>query len=206
MLTRRVAMITLGASSVPLSLPGGIRRAAAQPAEQAVAFVKSTSDRLVAIADSAAAPTEKRRRLEQVIDATVDVAGIGLFCLGRFWRLATPDERKQYMALFHDLLVTEIAGHLGEYKGVQVTMGLARAAADTEIVITIVERPGTQTMQVDWVISTSTGHPQIVDLLAEGTSMRLTQSSDFAAYLAHHQYNIHELLEGMRQLVAQNKQ
>jgi phospholipid transport system substrate-binding protein len=145
-------------------------------------------------------------RLERVIDATVDVDDIAHFCIGRFWRLAKAEEQKQYMVLFRDVLVTEISGHLGEYKGVRVTMGLARASADTEIVTTIVERPGAQTMQVDWVISTSTGHPKNVDLLAEGTSLRLTQSSDFTAYLARHQYNIHELLEGMQQIVARTKQ
>jgi len=83
-------------------------------------------------------------------------------------------------------------------------MGLARTSTDTEIVITTVERPKNPATQVDWVVSTSSGNPKIVDLLAEGTSLRLTQSSDFTAYLARHQYNIHELIEGMRQLIAQN--
>jgi phospholipid transport system substrate-binding protein len=83
-------------------------------------------------------------------------------------------------------------------------MGLARAAVDTEIVITTIDRPNNRPYQIDWVVTTSTGKPQIVDLLAGGTSLRLTQSSDFAAYLARHQYNIHELIEGMRQLIAQS--
>jgi phospholipid transport system substrate-binding protein len=108
------------------------------------------------------------------------------------------------MILFHDLLVTEIAAHLGEYQGVRVTMGLARASSDTEIVITMVERPNNPATQVDWVVATNTGGPKIIDLLAEGTSMRLTHSADFTAYLARHQYNIHELVEGMRQRIAQS--
>ncbi len=108
------------------------------------------------------------------------------------------------MALFHDLLLTEIAGHFGEYQGVRVTMGLARTSADTEIVITTVERPKIPATQVDWVVATNTGSPKIVDLLAEGTSLRLTQAADFTAYLARHQYNIHELVDGMRQRIAQN--
>ena len=52
--------------------------------------------------------------------------------------------------------MTRIAGHLGEYQGVQVSMGLARAAEDTEIVITTIERPNNPTYQVDWIVSTST--------------------------------------------------
>jgi phospholipid transport system substrate-binding protein len=179
-------------------------RAWAQSAQQAVGFVRSTAERLVAIVNSPDLLPEKRRKLQQVIDATVDVNDIARFCLGRFWRLATPEQQRQYLDLFGDLLVAKIAGHLGEYQGVRVTMGLARAAVDTEIVITTIDRPNNPPYQIDWVVSTSTGNPKIVDLLAGGTSLRLTQSSDFAAYLARHQYNIHELIEGMRQLIAQS--
>ena len=52
-------------------------------------------------------------------------------------------------------------------------------------------------------LGTSTGSPKIIDLLAEGTSLRVTQASDFSAYLSRHQYNVHALIEGMRQVVAQ---
>jgi phospholipid transport system substrate-binding protein len=205
MLARRAIMTMIGATVLLITRPGPAHRAWAQQGEQAVTFVKSTSDRLVAIVNNPDSPQEKRRQLQAVIDATVDVDDIARFCLGRFWRIATPDQQKQYMALFHDLLLTEVAGHFGEYQGVRVTMGFARASEDTEIVVTIVERPKNPPTQVDWVVAANTGGPKIVDLLAEGTSLRLTQSSDFTAYLARHQYNIHELVEGMRQRIAQNQ-
>jgi phospholipid transport system substrate-binding protein len=44
--------------------------------------------------------------LQAVIDASVDVDNTSQFCLGRFWRSATPDQQQQYMSLFHDLLLT----------------------------------------------------------------------------------------------------
>jgi phospholipid transport system substrate-binding protein len=198
-------MTMIGATALLVSKLGPARPARAQSGPQAVGFVKSTSDRLVEIVNNAGSSQDKRRRLQAVIDATVDVDDIARFCLGRFWRIATPDQRTQYMALFHDLLLTEIAGHFGEYQGVHVTMGLARTSEDTEIVITTVERPTAPATQVDWVVATNTGSPKIVDLLAEGTSLRLTQSADFTAYLARHQYNIHELVDGMRQRLARNE-
>ncbi len=183
--------------------PGG-RAAWAQASDEAITFVKSTSDQLVAIVNGSEALQEKRRRLRQVLDATVDVDDIARFCLGRFWRLATPEQQKQYLMLFRELLVIEIAGHLGDYEGVRVAMGPARAAADTEIVITMVERPQNPVNQVDWVVSIASGSPRIVDLLAGGTSLRLTQSADFTSYLSRHQYNIHELIDGMQQQIARS--
>jgi phospholipid transport system substrate-binding protein len=198
--TRRTAMILIGAAT----LPWPVRDARAQAGEHAVAFIKSTTDKLVAIVNSPPSPQEKRQRLREVIDAAVDLQDIGRYCLGRFWRIATPDQQKQYMAVFHDLLVAQIAGHLGEYQGVRITMGLSRTFRDTEIVITTVDRPGAPSARVDWVVGIGTGAPKIVDLVAEGTSMRITQASDFTAFLASHQYNIQDLIDGMRQKSAQN--
>ena len=143
----------------------------------------------------------KASPLQEVLNSSVDVDDIARFCIGRFWRIATPEQQQQYIPLFHDLLTTKIADHLGEYEGVRVTQGSA-AAADTEIVITTVERPRDPTQRIDWVVSTSTGEPKIIELLSEGTSLRLTQSSDFAAYLARNQYNIYEMFEAMRQIIS----
>jgi phospholipid transport system substrate-binding protein len=201
MLTRRSVTALIKATVVLVAAPPVVRRAWAQPALRAVTFVECTARQLVTITNSSDTPQEKRRGLQRVIDANVDVDDIARFCLGRFWRIATPQQQQQYMALFDQLLVTKIADHLGEYRGVRITMGLARAAADTEIVRTTVAQSNGQTSQVDWVVSIATGAPKIVDLLAEGTSLRLTQSSDFVAYLARHQYDVSELIKALRQIV-----
>jgi phospholipid transport system substrate-binding protein len=196
MLTRRTALTLIGTASL---VPWPIRRALAQPAEQAIAFIKNTTDRLVAIVNAPGSPQQKRRQLRQVLDTVVNHDDIARFCLGRFWSIATPDQQKEYMALFYDMLAVQIAGHLGDYEGVRITIGQARTFEDTEIVITTVYRPNAPVMRVDWVVSTSTGAPQIVDLIADGTSMRVTQASDFIAYLSHHQYNVQDLIAAMRQ-------
>jgi phospholipid transport system substrate-binding protein len=176
-------MIVIGAVALRITSPKLIRDAWAQSGERAVGFVKSTSEQLVVVVNSSGSPQEMHEQLRKIIESTVDVDDVAQFCLGRFWRLATPDQLKQYMALFRDVLVIKIANHLGEFKGVQVIMGLARRSADTDIVITTIEGARTSTHRVDWVISTATGTPKIVDLLAGGTSLRLIQSADFISTL-----------------------
>jgi phospholipid transport system substrate-binding protein len=194
----------IGAAALLVAPPRPARYAWAQSNQQAVTFVKSTADRLAAIVNSAGSPQDKRRPLKEVLDSTVDVDDIARFCLGRFWPIATPDQQKQYTALVHELLVREIAGHFGEYQGVRVTVGLARASADTEVVITMVEGPSKPASQIDWVVSTASGGPKIVDLLSEGISLRLTQSSEFTSYLARHQYNVDDLIEALRKKIARS--
>jgi phospholipid transport system substrate-binding protein len=202
MLTRRLFLTLTGAAALA-SIPGV--RAFAQPAaDRASAFVKATGDQLVGIVNGPGSVQEKRRRLQQVIDSAVDVDGVARFCLGRYWRSATSEQQKQYMALFHDVLLNNISGKLGEYQGVRFTVLRTQNREDTQVVNTTVERPNNPPTQVDWIIGEASGSPKIVDVVAEGTSLRLTQRSDYAAYLARNNNNVQSLIEAMRQQVAQS--
>jgi len=180
--------------------------ALAQGSETATAFVASTGEKLVAVVNGPGTLAEKRRQLTQIVDAAVDVDTIAQFCLGRFWRQATPAQQKSYSELFHRVLVTNITAKVGEYKGVKFTIGRSRPQDDDEIVSSLVERPNNPPTNVDWVISNPTRSPKIIDVLAEGTSLRLTQRSDYASYLSHNNYDINALITAMRQQAEQNKE
>lgn len=205
MLTRRLLIATFGGVTVAAPAQGIAQNAWGRAGEQAVALVKVTTDQLVAIVSSEEPPHQKRRRLKEVFEAYVDVDDIARFCIGRYWRLATPDQRRVYMTLFPDLLMTAITSHFSEYKGVRVIMGPVRTSADTEIVITTIERPNKPLTQIEWVIAASTGRPRIIDLLSQGTSLRLTEGADFTAYLSRHEHNVDEFIGAMRQQIARNQ-
>lgn len=70
--------------------------------------------------------------------------------------------------------------------------------------MTTVMRPNNPPANVAWVVGNGGGNPKIIDVIAEGTSMRLTQRSDYSAYLSRHNNNVQELIDAMRQQVAQN--
>ena len=202
MLTRR-RLLLLTAAAVLVMRPAS-RAFAESASDRAAAFVKKVGDQLVGIVNGPGSEQDKRHRLQEVIDGAVDVDGVARFCLGRYWRTATPEQQKQYMALFHDVLVNSITGKLGEYQGVRLTLGRTQSREDTQAVSSVVERPNNPPSQVEWVISEATGSPKIVDVVAEGTSLRLTQRSDYAAYLAQHNNNMQSLIEAMKQQVAQS--
>jgi phospholipid transport system substrate-binding protein len=185
------------AAAVPLS-------ARAQSTEKAAAFVKSTGDRLVAVVNGPGSASAKRAQMTQIINSDVDVDGIGRFCLGRFWKQATPEQQKQYLALFHDVLVTNITAKLGEYQGVTFTMGRSRSQDEDAVVSTTVIRPNNGPTAVDWIISDPTGNPKIIDVVAEGTSLRLTQRQDYASYLSHNNGSVDALIAAMKTQVSQN--
>lgn len=182
------------------------RGAHAQSAtDRAATFVKATGDKLVAVVNGPGSPQQKRQILTQIIDGAVDVDGVARFCLGRFWRQASPEQQKRYITIFHQVLVTNITAKLGEYKGVKFTVGRTEPDDENAKVNTVVDRPNSPPTNVQWVISNPASDPKIVDVVAEGTSLRLTQRSDYASYLSHNNYNIDALISAMQQQVEQNQ-
>ena len=198
MIHRRL-LITLAAASAMVSLS-----VHAQTTEKASAFVKSTGDRLVAVVNGPGSAPTKRAAMTKILDADVDVDGIGKFCLGRFWRLATSEQQKQYLTLFHEVLVTNITSKLGEYQGVTFTMGHSKPQDDQAVVSTTVVRPNNPPTAVDWIIANPSSDPKIIDVVAEGTSLRLTQRQDYASYLAHNNNNVDALIAAMKNQIAQS--
>ena len=110
-----------------------------------------------------------------------------------------PAQQQQYLTLFHQVLVNTITGKLGDYQGVTFTVGRS-VARDGDIgVATVIARPNAAPANVEWVVSTASGSPRIVDVVAEGTSLRVTQRSDYASYLNQHGGSVDALIAAMKQ-------
>jgi phospholipid transport system substrate-binding protein len=180
------------------------RPAHAQAAAQhATTFIKGVGDQLVAVVNSAQPDSQKRTQLTQIIDGAVDVDAVARFCLGRFWRSASSQQQQNYTTLFHQVLVNNITSKLGEYRGVSFIMGKAQMRDEDAVVSTVVNRPNNPPTNVDWIVTNPVSTPKIIDVVAEGTSLRLTQRQDYASYLSHNNDNIDALINAMRQQVAQ---
>jgi len=180
------------------------RSARAQGTDRAAAFVKATGDKLVGVVNGPGSTGQKRTEMSQIINTAVDVDGVGRFCLGRYWRQASAEQQKHYLELFHEVLITNITSKLGEYQGVKFTLGRSRPQDEEVAVSTIVDRPNNPPTAVDWIIANPATSPKIIDVVAEGTSLRLTQRSDYASYLAHNNNSIDALITAMRQQVSQS--
>jgi phospholipid transport system substrate-binding protein len=179
-------------------------RAQAQVVEKATAFVQQIGNQLVGIVNGAQSAAQKRQAITQILEGAVDVNGIAQFCLGRFWRIASADQQKRFIAAFHQVLVTNISSKLGDYTGVKLAVQRGRQQDDQAIVTTQVERPNNPPTTVDWVIEAPATAPKIVDVIAEGTSLRLTQRQDYASYLSRNNNDINALISAMGQQTAKS--
>lgn len=172
--------------------------------DRAAAFIESSGKALVAVIDSNVPLPEKRAKVADILRAAVDVRGVGQFVLGRYWRTASEDQRAEFLKLFEETLVRNLSARFGELRG--VTFAVTRAqprGQDGVMVSTTVDRPGQPAVALDWLVSDASGRPQIVDLVAEGTSLRITQRSEYSSVIQRGGGRLDALLDAMRRQLAQ---
>ncbi len=199
-LTRRAVLAGSAAMLALFSVPS----AWAQEASAASSFIQDFGNKLVAVVNGEGTLPEKERRLRPLIDSSVDVDTIAKFCLGRYASMASAEQMSDFLRLFHDVLVFNITSKIGEYRGVTFRMGDATIRGSEAFVATVVQKPNAAPTNVRWVVSTASGKPRIVDVVAEGTSLRLTQRSDYSSFLNHNGNNMDTLLTAMRHQIAAN--
>jgi len=191
--TRRLLVATVAVIAAT-----GVPRAQADAAETASAFIDNLMRDLAEVINTDRPREDKQAALEKLVDANVDIAEVARFCLGRYWRTATPEQQREYMTIFRRVLLGSVTGKIGEYRGVSYTMGRSAARDDSVDVLTILNRPGNAPNKVDWIVSTANGSPKIIDLIAEGVSLRMTQRSDYASYLERNNNSVQALIDALK--------
>ena len=205
-LNRRKSLSLIAAIPVALMLPAVLTSpTSASPAsDRATAFITTAGGKFVAAINGTGTLEQRRLVLGGIVDDAVDVNGVARFCLGRFWRTATPAQQQQYLELFRNALVVNIASKIGEYQGVRFVVGATQDRDVGELVSTTIERPNNPPVNVQWVVANASTNPKVVDVIAEGTSLRITQRDDYASFLTQHADSIDGLLDAIRHQLSQN--
>lgn len=202
-MTRRLLL------TAPLFAAGLIALPRAGQAEidpgRATAFIQAAGNELVAaINDPRLDLATRRDRVAATLRRTIDIEGTGRFILGRYVRQASPAELAEYNRLFDDIIVRNLSARFGEYRGVRFSLGRSQQRTEEDVLVnTIVERPNTPAFSLDWRVSEVNGQPRVVDVIAEGTSLRLTTRSEYSAVIQRNGGRVASLLEAMRNQIAQ---
>lgn len=197
--TRRRALVASLALAISARILSPSARAQSNLAA-AASFMRQVGGELGTIVGSDTSRAEKRQKLQSLIDRTVAVDAIARFCLGRFRREASPSQQLTYLQLFHSVLVREVVVRLGDYaqEEVHVTVGHPEQDGEDIDVPSTVDRTGHPPAQVTWVLQQDGDGLKIIDMLAEGVSMRLTVRSNYNSFLTSHDDNIEALLSTLR--------
>lgn len=179
--------------------------AAAGDGGQARAFVQGLADKAVAALTEPGVPDAQREaRIRQLLDDYFAVDTIGQWVLGRYWRGADPEQRRQYLQLFRDMIVVTYMDRFKRYSGQTLTVSNVVGEADSQdaIVQTQITQPGAPNpVNVGWRVRSGESGMKIVDVIVEGVSMSQTQRSEFGSVISRGGGDVSVLLEQMRRVV-----
>ena len=172
---------------------------------RATAFVDRAGQDLVnAINDQRLNQTQRRDKVGSVLRSAIDIEGTGRFILGRYVRQASTAELQDYLKLFDEIIIRNLSARFGEYRGVKFSLGRSQQRTEEDaLVSTLIERPSNPSFTLDWRVAEISGQPKVVDVIAEGTSLRLTTRSEYAAVIQRNSGRVASLLDAMRGQIAQ---
>ncbi|MGB4108143.1 MAG: ABC transporter substrate-binding protein [Alphaproteobacteria bacterium] len=139
---------------------------------------------------------QRTAEFRKLLNSNFDMATIGRFALGRYWKTATPAQQSEYQKLFKTMIVKIYSRRFKDYNGQKLEITGARVDGETDVMVSSsIIPPDGQKVSVDWRVRNN----KVVDILVEGVSMALTQRSDFASVIQRGGGNVDVLLQHLRQ-------
>jgi phospholipid transport system substrate-binding protein len=175
----------------------------AQNQQQAADFVQSLGDKAIAtLADPKVSKPEAKKVFRELLNDNFDINTISRFVLGRYWNIASDDQKKEYQTLFEQMIVEVYAERFSQYAGESFKVGAAQASGGSDAVVTSqVLRPQGAPVNVSWRVRNRGGSFKIIDVIVENVSMSVTQRSEFASVIQNNGGRFDALLGALRQRI-----
>lgn len=195
-MTRRLLLVAAGLVAACLLLGERPAVAAADPA----VVVADLGNQAIQVLGKNVDPTLRVARFRQLFQQDFDVPEISRFVLGRYWRLASPQQQQEFIRLFTNYIAFVYANQLAEYNGEKLRVTGSRRAPDGELVASeIIRSDGRPPARVDWMLTAENGAYKISDVIVEGISMAVTQRSEFASVIQRNGGQVAGLIAALRQ-------
>jgi phospholipid transport system substrate-binding protein len=190
-----LATAVLGATLPWLPVPW-LPAGAMAAVPDAEAFISQIGDEVMEIlTDASKDNAQKLADLKTMLDSYTDIDLIAKLVLGRYWRTASAEERETYLRLFHELLMKTLAARLGDYNGqtFEIVGSQQVSEIDSTVASRIIRVAGKPPLKVDWRVREKDGSFAIIDVVAEGVSLVVSQRNEVGSIVER---------EGMPGLIA----
>lgn len=153
-------------------------------------LIRNTVDEVLAIVRQDKDIQEgDQQKIHALVDAKVlphfDFERMTQLAVGRPWRTATPEQRQALVREFRNMLVRTYTKVFTVYANQTVEVKPAKLAADaTEAtVLTLIVKPGTQPIPVNYEMRKGGGGWKAYDIFIEGVSMVMSYRGTFATQI-----------------------
>ena len=170
-------------------------------AAKAENFIKNvTQQGIEELVNSNVAAAQKNARFTKLFNQDLDLDFIGKFVLGRYWRTATPQQRKDFIDVYRKLNIQTWSARFDEFKGKHFEfLGTETSkSADQIFVNTQVPMEEGAPAQVKWRVKETNGQMRIVDIIIENVSLAQTSRSEYTSYIQKSPNGIDDLIADLR--------
>jgi phospholipid transport system substrate-binding protein len=178
----------------------GFVAASPAAADEPTDFISTLGTRAITeLADESMSQADRETRFRNLLNEHFDVPAIGRFVLGRHWKVASDEERTEFLGLFEDFIVRSYAVRFAGYSGETFAVkGSTPGPKSATLVHSKVLRGNAEPIRVDWRVEPRGDKLVITDVIVEGVSMSVTQRSEFASVIQSSGGKIEGLLEALR--------
>jgi phospholipid transport system substrate-binding protein len=105
--------------------------------------------------------------------------------LGRYWRTASAEQRKDFAEAFKQMLTNTYAAVFGRYQNqtVEVLAAQSSGSPDRALVPTNIKSAGEQDIHVDYRVYRNQGKWLVYDVIVDGISLLINYRSEYATIL-----------------------
>jgi phospholipid transport system substrate-binding protein len=170
-------------------------------------FVSNFADNAISIlSNESLNASQKNIQFTELVMSSIDMNLISKFVLSKYWKLATDDQKKAYLAAFKQYFISSYANKLDQYSGEKVVIVSSNAAKKFVIVKSNIVRDGTDTLKIelDWRLLTRDGQTKIIDLSIEGISLIIAQREEFQSFLANNDNSLDALINKLNSINNKN--
>lgn len=165
-------------------------------------FVQDLGNNAIGVISNKSLTKDQRSdKFRDILRNSFDLMTIGRFVIGRSWNAATPDEQKEYMRLFQELVIKTYGDRMTLYtgEGFVVTGVRPETEKDTIVNSQITHPDNSEPTTIDWRVRQRDGKLGVIDVVVEGVSLSVTQRQEYAAVIQNNGGQISALLDKMRQ-------
>ncbi|MBE6452765.1 MAG: ABC transporter substrate-binding protein [Alphaproteobacteria bacterium] len=170
-------------------------------ASKAESFVKDvTAEGIKDIINANIPQKEKDERFADLFNRALDLDFIGQFVLGRYWRTATPAQRKEFISVYRQLNVSTWSKRFDEFKGKEfIFKGTTPSNSKGQVFVnTIVPMDEGEPAKVAWRVREKNGNYKVVDIVIENVSLAITARNEYSAFIKNNSGNVDALITNLK--------
>ena len=163
--------------------------------------MEMTTNAINALTDKSINQNEKESQFGKLFDKNFDVPSISRFVLGKYWKQASLDQKKNFIKAFRNYVVKTYSSRFNEYSGEKLKLVNYENEKNPKIFLvhTILERQDAPVIKVDWRIGKKKDRFVILDIIIEGISLAITQRSEFVSVIDQNEGSIDQLISLLKE-------